>query len=675
MVKVFKRTVSVAITCFVVFASVACGFDISTVESTAGAKYIDNSSLVDPYITDDKVTLDEQGWPTWTNNLVLAECRIETASPDGTIYGMEPILKHFAETGVNGLWVTPVEDKGLDIVGSTYCAYGPDTINPFLTGQIAYGQQWNPNQYRKDNGDAALKAFYDEGRRRFADFVDTCHKYNIRIFFDKVPWGVSKQAILLEDHPTWAPSVSSWGGMDYNKNLDAVKEYYYDSNIQFILATGCDGIRWDLEPHHFGYEFIEDMHYDILTNYESLLKRLVPEAFWTDSIKAHLAGGYPQKILFWSEDMAFHGKAYAFEQFGGIVGSGCSSQYSCDVFFNDIDIVESIRTGDCLGIEALRNTGDSGQSRYYCYQISSHDNIHYHGGTMAAWAYEYLYGSFIPLWYIGDELNFDPGVLGSCFGWKVNGVVNYSSKTTDNGVQTFIPSDTFQKALNNPAQRAYFEEVKELISYRWKYKEIINKSTENHRDTNIASVKVKGQLIQGYARYLNDKAFIVIPNVDERSTKAADITFAIPFAHMGDTLRYNTKYKLSNVRTGEVLKTGSAKDLQTYTTNVKHNECNLFLLEAIGVVDKTVKNTEATFSNDDYDSYDYDSYDDEELEEEELDEEEIGPKKKLIRRLKKIASDMGLPLWAIIAIIAGGVVVIGGGVTVAVIVIKKKSKK
>lgn len=618
MIKAIKTAISIVLSVFIIFASVVLGTTTSNIQANAATdSYIDNSSLVTKWVPDAQVTLDENGWPTWVDDLVMAECRVETASTDGTFRGMEAALKHFAEMGVNGLWVTPIEDKGLDTVASTYCNYGVHTVNPYLTGQIPYGEPWH-------------EVDYEISRKIVKEFVDMCHSYNIRVFFDKVPWGVSKKAPLYEENQAWFRGASEWGGYDWFLQHEDVYDYYYQSNMDFIMDTGCDGIRWDLEPEYFGYTIYEEMHNELL--------------------------GKGRKVLFFSETYSFHGASFAFEQHGGVNGTGSSSQASSDLFFNEIDIVESITTGEFLGHSLLQMNGESGQYRHYVYQISSHDNLRYHDASLAEWAYEYLYGSFIPLFYMGEEWNHYYGG-GSCYG------------ATD--------INQFEKHLENPENRAYYEAVKELIGYKWKYKDIFNKTTQNHRETNICTVKVKGSnLVDGYARYAGTKAILVIPNVNEDTNKAIEMTVAVPFADM-DLDNYST-YTVSDIRTGKVIVKGDAAKVASFKDTVEHNTCGLYMITAEGKI-QTPTDTKNDTPNGDTDndvaknqSNDYDDYSNLDPDDEIADESEETEMtvKKGVKKYKTVDDGSGWPIWATIAIIAGAVVLIGGAV--AFIFVRKR---
>lgn len=615
MFKTIKTTASIVLSVLIVLTAFGTMITTSNVNASAESSYIDNSSLVTPWVPDSQLELDEHGWPTYTNDLVMAEFRVEMASSDGTMRrkAIEPALKHLARTGINALWITPIEDQGEDTIASTYCNMGVHTIDPYFTGLLDRGQPYSDFEPTEEN--------YDKARKVVKEFVDLCHEYNIRVYFDKVPWGVAKTAPIVIERPELfnTDKTSDWGGYDFVDYDDpAVREYYYKENFDFIMETGCDGIRWDLEPHYFGYELYEEMHAEL-----------------------NEAG---RKPLFFSEDRCFHGEAYAFEQHSGINGEHVSSQLSDDVYFNQIDMIESIQTGENMGHSMLQATGESGQYRYYCYQISSHDTIGYQNKSLASWGYQFLFGSFIPLFYMGEEY----GMTGTTtlFGVEIN---------------------DFEKQLEDPVKREYYESVKELIALRWKYKHILNASTENHRDTNICTVKVKGStFVNGYARYLGDEGFVVVPNVNEGKKEAVKMTIALPLEDMG--IDNYTTYTVTNLLTDKVMVKGDAKAVSLFTDTIEHNTCGLYYVKAEGKVDVPEQSDEPVDSEQTEDPSDEPLDSDDELDEE---EEESKPKKKKKKVVKVKNPDASFPVWAIVAIAAGAAAIIA---VVVILIVRKKRK-
>ncbi|MBP3692363.1 MAG: hypothetical protein J6I80_03865, partial [Clostridia bacterium] len=491
---------------------------------------IDNSGLVTPYVDDSQVKYDSTGiWPEWTKDLVMAEVNLSKATEGGTILkeDVEPLLQHLAETGINGLWVLPINDTGIDTT-SPYCNYGPHTICPYLTGVLPYG-----TDYSEFDGD------YTQGFANFKEFVDLAHSYNIRIFMDIVPWGVSHYAPIVTEHPEYFYGDSSWGGRAYDENnkngyFNDLEAWYMDSIVDSYLATGIDGIRWDLEPNHFGFDTVEKV---------------------LDTLKA--AG---KKPLFFSEDITSRSDpddpsiiAYAFEQCYGVTGKGVGSQTVSEVFFKDVDIVKAIKTGAHIGESTTRpQWATNGAAKYYAYQMSSHDVIGYHQSSLASWAYEYAFSSFIPIFYVGEEWQskHNGGLSGLEIKWS---------------------------ELEDPAHAEYFESVKKLLGLRWMYKDMLNSTVDNHKNTNICSVDVIGSdHVKGYARYAGNEAIVVVPNVNEKSTAAAEFTVELPISDMGLT-GYNY-YTVTDMLTGDMVVSGSAAEVAYFSETIEHNTAGVYLV-------------------------------------------------------------------------------------------------
>ena len=141
---------------------------------------IDNAPLLPKWVGDSEVKLeclseDATASPDWVKSLIIVEANVATASTDGTLAGMSRVLDHLAETGVNGLWLTPVNER------PHYGNFGIHTLNSALTGTGDIPEQW----------------------RRVRAFVQEAHRRNIRVFFDVVSWGVTKDAPLYREKPEW----------------------------------------------------------------------------------------------------------------------------------------------------------------------------------------------------------------------------------------------------------------------------------------------------------------------------------------------------------------------------------------------------------------------------------------------------------------------------------------
>lgn len=592
---------------------------LSGLTVSAATNTINNASLLPAYVPDDQVTLDRMGWPEWTKDIIIAEVNVAKATPEGTLAAMDRVLDHYAEMGVNCLWITPVEDMGVDRYHVGYTSYGPHTIDPYITGQLAKGETYNAN-----------KVDYAAGFQEFKKFVDRAHSRNIRIIIDKVTWGLSEHTPLRETHPQFfTGETSKWGGPEFDWNSQDLIEWYKEQLKQFVLTTGCDGIRFDLEPTVAGYQIFEELRDDL-----------------------QAAG---RKPLFFSEHINERGYSFAFEQTGSINVVDkieASAQFFPHVFFDYADLVETVKTGKNLGSEATQAIEVSGQYRYYSYVLSCHDGIEYNNAPLASWSYELLYSSFVPIFYIGEEWN----------------------SVKDATAANLYATQVNWELLNKPANRAYYESVKQLIALRWKYKDIFCAFPNNHRDTNITTVKIQGsEKIDGYARYSSDRkqAVLVIPNVNEHSTAAVDMTVAVPIKDM--EMNGYARYTITDLLTGKTVAQGTEQQIASFTATIAHNTAGLYLVEASG--NRTIPTEYLPGET----VYDYRTVYREELVPtadtqpgDGTEDTDPGKVMKTITRTQQINST---PIWVLALSILGGAVVLGGASVLVAWLVKRRKMK
>ncbi|RYD30238.1 MAG: hypothetical protein EOP86_20335, partial [Verrucomicrobiaceae bacterium] len=130
----------------------------------SGQEPISNAALIPKVLPDSGVGMEGMS-PDWVKTLIMAELRIETATPEGTFASAVKVLDHYAEMGVNGLWICPVQERGSRKNG--YGNFGPATLEPLLTGV----------------------ADFHESCKVVRRFVQEAHRRNIRVIFDMVVWG------------------------------------------------------------------------------------------------------------------------------------------------------------------------------------------------------------------------------------------------------------------------------------------------------------------------------------------------------------------------------------------------------------------------------------------------------------------------------------------------------
>lgn len=323
----------------------------------------DNRFLLPPYRPDSEVRLIPSSAdgqllsPDWTDELVLVEVHPETATREGTLASLIPVLDHLAALGVNGIWLTPIYEKGPG--GNGYGNQGPHTLEPAVTGCTDINEGW----------------------QRVRAFVEEAHRRNIRVLLDLITWGTMKNSALQEAHPDWFRG-EAWGGSAFDwKNADFC-EWYIDTCVRNILVTGADGYRADCEPMFAGHRIFGEIR-------RRLLK-------------------HGRKVLLIAEESSERGGAYDFEQDGitNWIGWSRGEQYQHPkaYFLEGWNIVDCVTSGKLHGSAASQRDGTSGRDKYYTYCISNHDfQRSLVNGNRLVMGYPAIFAPYIPLWYLGSE--------------------------------------------------------------------------------------------------------------------------------------------------------------------------------------------------------------------------------------------------------------------------------
>ena len=461
---------------------------------------IDNSSLLPAYRPDSEVRMERRAdgaseSPDWVKSLILAEVRIDSATRKGTVRDLVPVLDHLAETGVNGIWLTPPLNGG-----NGYGNFGIHTISPRLTGEKMRERQWE-----------VLKAFVDEA-----------HKRNIRVFFDVVNWGVTKHeggSPLRKEKPEWLgdyyPRYAGWLFNWKNKELN---EWFSDWLVEWIQRTGIDGFRCDCAPFYCGYE-----------------------PFRTAKEKLRKAG---RKILFIAEYGSSRKNVFDFDQVSFCYKNEKGNQRVR--WFTDLYLKTNIVDMICRG-EELRMRDDydrePGRERFYTLMLSCHDSPHYVvNGSPIAIGYQALFAPFIPLWYIGEEWN-NPSHFFADYYWKRD---KHSVPRKWNLYRNGIDWEAKEK------NRDFFDQVKKMIRIRRTNPDIFEYFPDDHRKSNICKVTTdQSGLLQAYARYRNGRAVLIVPN---NSGEFRRFRVTIPFRESG--LKEGIAYTIRDLLTGKMVAAG-----------------------------------------------------------------------------------------------------------------------
>lgn len=595
-----KRIISViTVFCIVSLSAFASSTALAAESTTA---YIDNSSLIPAIVSDDKVQLDTAGTPDWASSLIFGTANLSNATPEGTLEAAVKVLDHYAEMGINGLWVLPVYDPGTAEYPNGYVNLGPDTINPKLTGTTDYAEGW----------------------KKLAWFVEEAHKRNIRVILDIITWGASAESKLLEEEPDFFTSEIGPEGYYFNWNNDEFVEWYIQNAVDIVLKTGCDGLRYDTEPSYAGYDVAIEIR----------------ERLWK-------AG---RKPFMMSERENERAQAYDVGQCGMTEGVSYETYKSIEpVYFwlDKYNIVDSIKNGEHYGTQASQDLGDGGTYHYYTFCVTNHDYNHtVVNGNRAAVGYQAIFTPFIPVILLGEEFN-NPQHNEN----PLNGALYFNRIDWD--------------CLNDPENRALYEDIKAMIRIRRTYTDIFEYYPEQFKDSNICKVNVKGcEVSQPYARYFGDTAMLVIPNYNLHD-KEAEMTVYVPFADTG--LDYYRSYTVTDVETGEVIVKGSASKVAKFAVSVPYADQRVFMVKASGKIDpselteeeqQTWEQLESSISSDGTESET---------------ETEIVETVVVKRKKKKTNSESAFPMVPVIIGAAAGVLAVGGVTTV--LLVRKKKKK
>ncbi len=620
-----KQRISKIFSCLLALVMLVTSLTTFGISASAEENYIDNSSLLPKWYAATAETVDERGTPDWVQEMIMMGCRIATATPEGTFKSAIKILDHCAEMGVNALWINPVNDNKEYSHG--YFNLGPHTIDPRLTGELGYDEEWRQTDY-------------EAGWKVFKEFVDEAHKRNIRIILDVVSWG-TMEGELTEAHPDWYQLGSGLGGAD-SKNFiydnEEAQEWFAKAVADVVEKTGVDGLRYDMEPQKFGY--------GVATEIRKILAG---------------KGIYIANISEASNERGI--TAYDFEQYG-VTGPGISATtYPQNLFIEGNNIVQCVKTGEYIGSLYSQNMGTGGEYQYYTMMLSCHDFYDYAvKGSKISFGYQAIYAPFIPVWYMGEQWNNSEVMMKDC----------------GRGNSSLLFGVGFDwTLLDQPENRAFYESVKQMIAIRRSYPEIFNYWPENHRETNICEVEVIGQdHLISYARYAGNKGLLILPNDNVHETDG-EYKVYVPLADM--ELDYYESYTVKNLMTGKVVAEGTAADVRSFKTTVEYGDVDVYEVIAGGERnvpveeepdDEPEEDEDEDLSDEELDEIEPDFEDNNVGGEEDEEEQQVVVVTKKRRRKKKQDS---FP-WGIVAGGAAAAVVAAGGAT-GFIILKKRKKK
>lgn len=422
----------------------------------ASRTWIDNSALIPPILPDSQVRLEDSGnglqSPDWVKSLIIEQANVLSASPDGTFAGMGPVLDHVAEMGVNCVWLNPIQD------GRHYYNYGPETVNPLMTGTEDYREGW----------------------QRVRAFVHEAHRRNIRVLLDIVTWGINPEAPILQEHPDWFDGYSEeYKGPLYNWKNPELLAWFSDQLVRIIHETDADGFRADGGIQFCGPEL-----------YAGVRKRLHAEGRYIAMIGEAITEGTEGFFDFNEHSIDYWTRREGEKFFDGEIN-----------FVSDYrpDMIAAVQRGYGLDTRSRQAAGTAGMLRFYSSIVSCHDSVRYTvGGRLVRFAYTSLLSPFIPMWYIGEEWN--------------------NPQTTQEGQWLYANRIDFSAI---EANREFYETVKRVIRIRRLLPEVFTDFPRCHRQIRFCGVETDGEgQLPAYARPAMGYGIVVIPNAtdEERCT-------------------------------------------------------------------------------------------------------------------------------------------------------------
>lgn len=500
--------------------------------NTGDANRIDNRSLTPGILPDSQVRMEGPA-PDWVKTLIVAEVRIETATPEGTFQSAIRVLDHYAEMGVNGLWICPIHDRDNTAMNG-YGNFGPQTIWPRLTGS-------------KDTAQSLLVV---------KKFVDEAHRRNIRIFFDIIVWGTPKEAPLVTLHPEFYTRkngtfefVKDWGGYRFDWSSPALRLWYKDAAVHFIESTGADGFRADTAPYASGYYF-EEVRKELYSR-----GRKVCIFSELPNTRRDVFDFEEGSVTGWTEEPDWSDPAVLKEQETKFDSSNLAAGGRKPDFLFRNNIVDMIRTGTGIGSGELQQEGKGGTFRFYTNNILCHDDTEpFARGNRVRFAYAMIFAPFIPMWWIGEEWN--------------------NPKTTNAATPLYFNPIDWSKIDPN---RAFYEDVKKYIRIRRSYPEIFENFPPSTRNANIVKLHtVEGgapNALQAYARFASGKAIFVVPNV-----KNVRARFEVEPDYSALGMNSSAKHTITDLMTGKSIgKTSSSPQRGSFRAELGPGELGLYL--------------------------------------------------------------------------------------------------
>jgi hypothetical protein len=446
--------------------------------------------------------------PGWIRDLIVYEIATRSfTSPNGagsgTFNSLREKLPYLGELGITGIWLTGhslADPTHFYNIWTQYACIEPDVIDPALGTE-----------------------------QDFKDMIAAAHAHGIRVFLDVIEHGVMENSPLVQRKPHWFRG-KSWGMVDYDFDLHdpELDQWWVDMWTRYVVEFGVDGFRIDLgmrrtdlyaqvraNAERAGKEivYINELNYQggLDFSIQSELKRIPPRDEFLKLID--FVQRDPPTLL------SPHRKRA--DEINGQHG-----------YANTWGVPEW--EAWLTSILHRRTNSETPPFAYSSGQISSHDNgwegfehdnPYVAQGSRMIFGYGALFSSLVPIWVSGEEFNapFEalPTLSPNLFGganpgqgkWLYGGVIQWD-------------------ALDQPENRAVFEDVKRLIAIRKAEADVLGAAS------NVGAVTMRAldysatlPTPRPYLRYNDAKAVIVAPNM--QTSAVNELIVSVPLEDVG----------------------------------------------------------------------------------------------------------------------------------------------
>ncbi len=482
--------------------------------------------------------------PGWIRDLIVYEIATKSfTSPQGpgsgTFDSLREKLPYLHELGITGIWLTGhslADPKHFYNIWTQYACIEPDVIDPALGSE-----------------------------QDFKDMIAAAHEVGIRVFLDVIEHGVMENSPLVQRKPHWFRG-KSWGMVDYDFDLHdpELDQWWVDMWTRYAVEFGVDGYRIDLGMRRVdlwlkvrenaaraGREiiFINELNYQGALEFseQSELTRIPPREEFLKAID--FVQRDPPTLL------SPHRKRP--DEINGQHGyANTWGKAEWDAWLHSITHRSTVSEVPSFA--------------YSSGQISSHDNgwegfefdnPYVAQGSRFIFGYGSLFSGLVPIWVSGEEFDSPFVALPELSPYLFGGAEPGKGKWLYGGVVQW-------NALEKPAHRAMFDDVKRLLAVRRCEADVLG-AVSSYGDPHLISLDYQSDvpLPQPYARWVTGKAVIVVGNPEISRDVTPMVT--LPLQLLG--LAGHARYRLTNLWTDAQWEV-SAEDLHQLSVEVKRDK-------------------------------------------------------------------------------------------------------